>query len=333
MPTPTNKPGPQGWWEHDTDSPWKTLYRDLAMVSDMQDRCPAMFTPLAAPVVDDVRLAHFNRLQAAEGIDDGKDLTIVEKSLGLDLDEVDAQIIGSCVATSHIVNIGQRSLIEVAILGSDEDLLGKDYDGTTSLCPFGPYSYRAGRRIGGLNGMGDGSFCGAQIEGTMRYGYLPCDTPNLQSDFYPEPKSTRTYREWGARNTLMDRFAGAADQTVLTNSVQCRTTDEAKEQLIDRWAPLQICSSWGFRATNTTLANGHRLWTRRGSWPHSMQVVGIFEVGGRWVAKIRNQWGGFHDGNTFFHVDLNEFDRWIGNSVTMSIGELRQRQFDDPPLI
>jgi len=324
--------GPMGYWKHPRDSITRTLFHDQAYIGGMQEREPLAFQVGDAPKVDDYLLNHCKKLLADEGIEDGLDLTIVERAVGIVLDDLPAQQIGSCVASSHIALVGLRSLIEIVILGSSEDTLGRKVKGATdALCPFGCFSYRAGRRIAGINGNGDGSMCGPQIEGSMQWGTLPCDTPGLQSDYYPEPQSASLYRQWGAGNGLMDRYINAAAPTKQLKTVRCDDADTAKDQILNYWAPLQICSGWGFGSTGKQLPNGDILYRRSGSWSHSMQVVGFFKLSdGNWYVKIRNQWGKAHNGKAYFVVTAEEFSRWIRDSNTLSIAELEQRRPDGP---
>lgn len=324
--------GPMGYWKYRTDSPEKTVEQDRAAIAMMQDAVPRRFTATGPPKVDETIRQQCVEIGKSKGIEDGWDFTWLENLLEIPLNTLYRQLIGSCVATSHITLLATKMLHELVLFGENEELLGRKIQGRDSVCPFGPYSYRAGRKYAGINGRGDGSTCSGQIRGTMALGFLPCDTEGLQSDHWPEPKSTGLYRQWGANDSLMNNWTEKAGAFDLLDSEEIRSADDAKEHMLKLFQPLQICSGWGFAATNKRLPNGDVLYTRRGSWSHSMQVQAICMMSdNNWYVKIRNQWGNTHSGKNYFWVTLEEFSKWIRNSNTMSIGDIVMRKGSPDP--
>jgi len=304
-----------------------TVANDRRMIAQLQDIVPTRFTSMGPEKLDE----HIEKLCRIKGqedsIEEGWDMSWLEKVTNILLDDLANQIIGSCVATSHITLLATRMLHQVVLVGEAIELLGKKLSSRESICPFGPFSYRAGRKYAGINGRGDGSTCSGQIRGTMALGFLPCDTAALQSDFFPEPKSTDLYRSWGSNDTLMNTFLQVASSYDLEEAPEVNTADQAKIFLVDEKKPLQICSGWGFAPTNKRLPNGDYLHTKSGSWAHSMQVIAIVRMTDRnWYVKIRNQWGKYHKGKNYFWVSLEEFARWIRDSSTMAIGKIVSRK-------
>lgn len=322
----TDSEMPQGYWINRNDDPEKTIEMDRRALATMAETAPSRFVAHGVGSYDEAIHAQCLELGKADSIEEGWDMTWLETLCGVNLNDIAPQIIGSCVATSHIVLLATRALHEVVLLGRADELLGKDLSGRKSIAPFGPYSYRAGRKYAGISGRGDGSTCAGQIRGTMTYGFLPCDTPSLESDFFPEPKSTSLYRAWGANDSYLEKFADFGKSLDLVEAPEVRTVEQASE-LLQQFKPLQICSGWGFRPTGKRLPNGDILHSRSGSWAHSMQVQAICKMSdGNWYVKIRNQWGRtYHSGKPYFWVTIEEFAKWLRNSSTLAIGSLQNR--------
>ena len=324
---------PMGYWVNENDDPEKTVANDRRELERLADFVPGRFQHREARKCDKMiydRCWAFG--QERDKAVEGWDMSWLEEVVGIKLDLLPAQIIGSCVATSHITLIATRALTECLLLGQSEELLGRKLTNRDSICPYGPYSYRAGRKFAGINGNSDGSTCSGQIRGTMTYGYLPCDTASLESDFFPEPKSTGTYRRWGAGDSLLEQFASEGKKLDLVEAPECRDVETAI-QLLKEFKPLQICSGWGFRAASKRLPNGDTLYSRSGSWAHSMQVIAAVKMtDGQWYFKIRNQWGMAHSGKPYFWVASEEMQRWLRAASTYAIGELQQRK-SNPELV
>lgn len=328
------KVGPQGYWRNPADPIDKTIDEDRRSIAMLQDHVPNRFTAKADDREIDLTIYEqcvaIGKEDAAE---EGWDFTWLERLAGIELDTLYKQLIGSCVATSHITLLATRMLHEILLFGQGEELLGKQIQGRESICPFGPYSYRAGRKYAGINGRSDGSTCSGQIRGTMALGFLACDHPELDSDDFPEPKSTSLYRQWGSNDTLMNQFVDDAGKFDLLTSIECRDAETASTRMLDHFEPLQICSGWAFVPTDKRLPNGDILYRRRGSWMHSMQVQAKVKMtDNNWYRKIRNQWGNTHNGKNYFWIEEEEFARWIRDSNTMSIGEIQMRSGPDASL-
>lgn len=325
--------GPMGYWRNPLDDPQRTVDEDRRMLARMEDLVPARFSVVAEPELDPEMVEKcIQQGKDNHGVESGWDFTWAEEIAGIRLDTQFRQLIGSCVATSHISLLATKMLHQVLIGGEGQELLGRTVHGPTSICPFGPYSYRTGRKYAGINGRGDGSTCSGQLRGTMALGFLPCDTDGLQSDFFPEPKSTSLYRQWGSNDTLMNRWTQTAGVYDLLNTVQIRTEEEVWKHIVELHEPIQICSGWGFAATSRRLPNGDILYTRRGSWAHSMQLqAGVTMSDGNRYYKVRNQWGNAHSGKNYFWVTAEEMGRWIRNSSSFSIGRIVMRPAPDNP--
>ena len=330
MPVADVAPGPMGWWRNDTDAVFKTTLIEKTVIGEMEDLAPERMTTLAPADYDaDLAASIKSKLQA----DDGWGMWCLEEiAFDSDLGALWAQIIGSCVASSHIMLLGSRSIHEIVLKNDKEETLGDVVKGVDSCMPYGPYSYRVGRDAGGINGNGDGSFCAAQIKGTMKHGYLPCSTDGLSGRF-PEPDSESTYRAWGASNRYVSPFYAAGEKFDLVESVQVNDADEARRLLVEEYKPLQICSGWGFGPSHFDDKYGIWIYKRQGSWAHSMQIIGFMLIKGAWFVVVRNQWGrGAHKDpgrgvpKGCFIIPFELFARWIKDSVTMSIGELQQRK-------
>lgn len=288
----------------------------------------------------------FNKIKTLmdeDGIDDGLDLTYIEKAAFGKFLEWLAQIIGSCVASGEMRISTTRTMWEVLVLGQLEELWGLDLSGVNSFAAFAPYSYRAGRRIGNMN-SGDGSYCSVHIQGMLQYGKLPCWTPGLQSDAFPEPQSASTYRNWGSRsgNSLMDKFVETAKKFVLTESEQNTDADMAKQRLIEEFKPSMICSDWAFAPSHAhptwKLADGSPVWIYKRdtttSWPHNMSVVAFLKVAGQWYVKIRNSWGTkAHKNGDYFIIPIEVFAQWLAARYAESrtIGNI-QLALSVPPI-
>ena len=317
---------PMGYWVNENDPVETTVDNDRRTIAQMQELVPSRFATQAPKPYDKVIYDQCIEIGKKDSVEEGWDCTWLETLCNINLNNLAPQIIGSCVATSHITLLATRMLHEIVLLGQSEELLGRKLSGRDSICPYGPYSYRAGRKFAGINGRGDGSTCAGQIKGTMAHGFLPCDTQELTSDFFPEPKSKTTYREWGAYNTLLSKFQNTAEELDLIEAPEVTSVDQAKS-LLQEFKPLQICSGWGFRTTSKRLPNGEVLSSRSGSWAHSMQVQAIVKMtDGNWYVKIRNQWGNYHAGKPYFWVTIEEFGKWLRSASVMAIGEIKQRQ-------
>jgi len=237
----------------------------------------------------------------------------------------------NCVGYSHCMMLGSRIAYEILVEGDPEDLFD---DGTHSYVPYIPYSYGAGRvYVGGNKIRGDGSLCEWQIQGSMEYGFLPCGTPGLEGP-YPQ-SSERVGRQFGSSKSVLDKYKPEAMKYDLVNSWDIKDVDSAKDAVLVKRAPLQICSNWGFASAGVDNRYGIEIYRRSGQWAHSMQIIGMFLLKGQWFVVVRNQWGrnyhkapgaGVPAGSFIIPIEL--LASWIPNAVVMAIGELQGRQLD-----
>lgn len=323
----TEKPGPMGWG---VDEVTNRLDAEVAFTETFQagDAQFYMRHPAKA-VVNEPALKEIRELQAKDGIDDGIELGTIEKWVfGANLQWL-AQIVGSCVGSSFMRIAATRMMWEAFVLGEPEEVFGTKLIGTNNVAPFAPYGYRAGRKLGGLNG-GDGSFCSVQIRGAKEYGILPCSAEGLVSDAFPEPQSASTYRQMGNSNSFLEKFKPQAVKHRLMESEQVREAGTAKMLICEHFKPLQICSMWAFTPSYThaswTLEDGSQvvIYKRdtRTSWAHAMSVMGCVQVAGNWFVKIKNSWGNAHRNGDYFWITLELFDQWLRDAECMSVGDI-----------
>ena len=239
-----------------------------------------------------------------------------------------AQLIGSCVASGDFRTTVYRCVVQTMLLQQPVALVGDKISGSNNISFFAPYNYRAGRSIAGINGNSDGSLCMPHIKGKMQYGHLTCNASGLTSDAYPEPQDKRLYKQWGANDSLLNRFRDQA-KCYLTESEPVKDGDFAHEAICKRFKPFNICSLWAFKSTNKPLGKGPDgkpiyLWTRnrRDQWAHNMSVVGCAVYKGRHYILIENSWGNFHDGNRIFAIELSEFAAWLRDAECQTVGNI-----------
>lgn len=243
-----------------------------------------------------------------------------------------SQLIGNCVGASHAALIAAKIAQEVYAEGEAEEPLGM----MNLAMPFWPYTYGVGRWVGGMLGPGDGSYCGAQIEGSKKYGFLPCFTPGLEvysgSGNAALPQGSASANKlFGRSKAEIQKWTDKAAAFDLLEAPQAKTGDDAMKLVVEQKIPLQICSNWGFKYDKFDSHYGVHLYKRSGSWPHSMQVMAIFKIKGQWFTAIRNQWGlDAHKGSPeigipggCFVIPFELFSTWIRSSETLGIGAIQ----------
>ncbi len=308
------KIGKMGWGDP-RDNPTHTLYRERIAFEVASD----LFTPFEVLQEQEATESPIEaELRQLMPFDKGWDFEYADKLIyGQHL--TFQQNIGNCVGASHCMLLASKVAHEILIEGDPEEPLG---DQASSPIPYVPYSYGAGRvYIGGNRINGDGSLCEWQIQATMEYGFLPSDQDGLTG--VPQG-SAGTGRSWGRSKATLDKWLPQAkaydmESTPITSADQCRTA------LVDHKHPSQICSSWGFAVQRYDSKYDLNLYTKSGSWAHSMQVIAIFEKKGAWFVKIRNQWGETHKDGMSFVIPFELFERWIPQSSTATIGEIKGR--------
>jgi hypothetical protein len=235
------------------------------------------------------------------------------------------QNIGNCVGASHVQALADRIAHEILAMGEAEDPLGAGLLGM----PFIPFTYGVGRWVGGMLGPGDGSYCGAQIDGTMKYGFLLCSTPGLEkyagsgADGLPQGTASAG-RLFGRSKAEIEKFTSAAKDFDLLDAPKCETGDDVHKCIIETKAPVQICSNWGFAFAGKDSATGLNLYKKSGSWSHSMTIRAVFGIKQRWFWRVRNQWGrqAHKDGDTFV-IPAELGAQWVKQAEAIGIGAIQ----------
>lgn len=319
--------GPEGWGiANEPVEKWLTLEKKA--YDEIAEVAPQYLARAKAKEPNAELMSKIVDLQKQNGIDEGFCfLFLAHVVIGKFIPWL-AQLIGSCVASGDARTTTYRGMTEVFLLNDPESLPGPDLSGTNAMSFFAPFNYRAGRREAGIDGYSDGSLCKPHIKGKMKYGHLPCSTPGLNSDAYPEPQRTGTYKDWGANNLLMDKFSDVARKFPLVNSEKIDKAEDAKVVINDLFQPLNICSAWSFVPDYQHPSweiDGQPVWIyKRGRqpWYHNMSVVGFVRVAGKWYVIIENSWGKAHKNGTFFVIPAELFDSWLRSAECQSVGEI-----------
>lgn len=317
-------------WGEPVQTEQGRLDSERRMFSTVMEANQDEFTPKDAPDYNEQRFKVVKDLMEADGIEDGFSTNHVEAAVFGSMLVWLAQIIGSCVGSGGGRGWTQRVLIELFLLNEPEKPFGTELIGTNNVCQFIPYSYRAGRRRGGLN-RGDGSFCSVHIEGFMKDGALPCSAPGIQSDAFPEPQSSSTYRSMGNSNSFMDKFKPIAQKYLMTESVKITDADQGMEVMTKKFQPFMVCSSWAFEPAEKhptwKLADGTPVYiyrrNKRTSWAHNMTIVAFIKVSGKWYVKVKNSWGmKAHRNGDWFVIPIEVFAEWCRSAEIASIGNI-----------
>lgn len=327
--------GPTGWGLEDRNAAQNRILEQASQAAPEISR--VLITARGAigasgldPIIEKAIRSRFK-------FDEGWDFMVAERIV-LGYSELETwmarQLVGNCVGDSHCGLISLRIAHEVVAEGDAEDPLGRGHLGA----PFIPYSYGVGRWAGNMLGPGDGSYCGAQMEGTLKHGFLPCFVEGL-SQYASDgdaalPQGTATAnRLFGRSKSEIEKWTSKAVPFKMTEAPKAETADEAKLLMTEKYTPLQICSDWAFKYKGLDDKYGVHLYQRdRGdSWSHSMQVVLMFAIKGQWFVGIRNQWGfDAHRGSPeigiapgVFIITMEEFAVWMKQSEVMGIGEIQ----------
>jgi hypothetical protein len=273
-----------------------------------------------------------HQIQLENGIDGGFCFLFLYQALFGNQPRWCPQLISSCVASGDMRTTVYRMLAQVYLLNTPEQLPGTEMEGPSSIAFFAPYNYRAGRREGNIRGKKGGSLCLPHIRGKMKYGHLPCSTPGLNADTFPEPQSTDDYTQWGRNNRMMDQHVRTASQYKLLESEPINHIDSQRTTILDHFKPANICSNWAFKPDykHPTWRDefGDPVWifTRdtKDEWKHNMSVVGFVTVNDAEYVIIENSWGQIHKGRRWFCITADEFDTWVhyDSSVVQTVGEI-----------
>lgn len=284
----------------------------------------------AKEVKNEGLLKRVRELMAKDGMEGGFSfLHLLEAVAGRPVEWL-PQLIGSCVASGDKETTAARMFAEVHLFNEPESLPGSETSGRSNISFFAPYSYRAGRKLAGINGNGDGSLCVPHIRGKMQFGHLPCDASNLTSDSFPEPQDQAYYRRWGSSDAMLNQFTEVGGKFRLLESEKVRTVDELKTLAVEHHKPANQCSIWAFKrgekieGWKTRDGNPVFRWVRdtRAEWAHNLSRMGYVEIGGRWFGIVKNTWGPFHDGRSWFVIDEETDADWIRQSEVQSVGNI-----------
>lgn len=324
-------PGKMGWGE-EFQSHANRFGVEQRLFGGLEETRPAFVMNRAARAENPVVAQAVKDAMAADGMTGGFSCRHIEKVVFGDFLKWQAQKIGSCVASGGMRLLARRCLIEAFLLNDPESVFGTTLVGVNNVAPFGPYSYRAGRKKAGINGNGDGSYCSAHVDGAADYGVLPCSTASLVSDAFPEPQVERVYREWGANDTLLNKFAAEGRKLKLLESTKIKSPDQAKTILPKQKKPYMVCSMWAFRPDyqhpTWKLADGSPVIIYKrdtgNQWAHNMSIDAIV-IGpdGHWYVVVDNSWGpNAHKNGSYFVIPFELYVTWLPQSEQVSIGEV-----------
>lgn len=296
----------------------------------------ALMRQKAKQVKDEDLLAKVRSLMAQDGMGEGFSFLHLHEAIFGKLPDWKPQLIGSCVASGDKETTAARMLAEVFLFQEAESLPGAFTSTTDNVSFFAPFSYRAGRKLAGINGNGDGSLCLPHIRGKMQYGHLPCSTKGIASDDFPEPQNQSTYRAWGATDKFLNEFAGEAGKYKLLESERVRTPDEMWTLHVEHHKPANICSMWAFKrgpkhpTWKTRDGQPVYIWVRdtRQEWAHNMSRMGYVRVGNERFAIVKNTWGPFHDGRSWFVIDDQTDEAWLRQAECQTVGNIDMK--DNP---
>jgi len=308
-------------WGLATLTPQEVRRVEAIARSKLENDAPSRCTVQPAkPVLNFNLLATVMEKMRADGIDGGFSFRHLEAAVfGSPLNWL-RQLIGSCVASGGRIVDSGRMIAESFLLGDPEEIFGSGTVGTNNVSPFAPFSYRAGRKLAGFNGRDDGSLCDPHIRGKMTIGLLPCSAVGLgqYTDAFPEPQREETYRQWGADDTLLNRFTEQAKRFVLLESSAPDSAEKIKEALTT-FKPMQICSGWAFKPDKPhptwKLADGSPVWIytrdRNDEWQHNMSLYGWHQLASREeFCEVRNTWANYHKNGDWFVIRAEEADAW-----------------------
>lgn len=322
-------PGKMGWGLP-VQSDASRLDTEKRMFEVLMEQNPYAFQPAADPNYNEQRFKIVKDLMEADGIEDGFSSNHVEKAAFGSYLQWLAQIIGSCVGSGGGRVWTQRVLTEVFLLNDPEEPFGTQLTGPNNVCSFIPYNYRGGRKRGGLN-SGDGSFCSVHIQSFLEDGAVPCSTPGIQTDAFPEPQNARTYRSLGNSNSFLDQFKSIGTQYLMTNSTKITSADQGLEVFTKKFEPFMICSMWAFEPAQKhptwKLADGTPVYiyrrNTRTSWAHNMSIVAFVKVSGNWFVIVKNSWGmSAHRNGDWFAIPIELFASWCRTAEIGSIGNI-----------
>lgn len=313
-------------WGLETETPDEKLKNE----KERADSLPFLVTAAEAPAASQLDEAIVKIIKSKFRFDKGWNFWTVEEMVyGIYMMIV--QLIGNCVGASHCALLATRIAHEILVEGQPEEALGK----LQLAQPFIAYSYGVGRMAGNMLGPGDGSYCSAQMEGTEKYGFLPCSTPGLDayagSGDAALPQGTASAeRLFGRSRSEILKWTEKAVKFKMAKSPRVTTADEVWDMIVEKHIPLQICSSQGFRFKEYDASLDANIYVRGGSWSHSMQLKAAVEKNGRRFVGVGNQWGrqahkgspGLNIPDGCMAVPWEELVPWMRSAEVMGIGEI-----------
>lgn len=326
----STQPGPMGWGigEQSIKERYEAEHVALEKMAEAMPACT--FEQRARDVVDSPILEKTNELMMADDVEDGFSFHYLEAAIWGALIVWIAQSIGSCVASGGMRGIFARTIAQIFLFGEAAEFFGTvkpDQNSAKSLASFAPYSYGVGRQIGGIDSGGDGSFCGAHIQGLMG-GILPCWASGLDQfcKQFPEPIANEgNYRQWGDRQfrDVRSQFKPVAEEFRLKESTKVTSASKGLEFLTQHYKPMMICSSWGFAPAQQISGSKFFIYKRSGSWAHNMTIYGALKIKGNWYIVVKNSWGmTAHKNGDYFLVPIEVFDSWLREAECQTIGDL-----------
>lgn len=323
-------------WGLPNDTVEDRFYKEATAFEQLANAAPQLLIRHAPkPVVDSTLFQKIRNLHALDGIEEGYCTDYIHEAIDGKPVKYLPQLIGSCVASGDFRNTADRIRTEVFLLNEPETVLGVNWNDRDNIAPFAPYSYRAGRKIARINGMGDGSLCVPHIQGKLQYGILPCWAKDkrgneIVSDAFPEPQSMTLYRQWGANDTLLESFSDVGKTFLQTETEKVTTVEQVCDLLTIHFKPMNICSMWAFKSREKHPTWKYRdgspvyIWARNRSdeWAHNMSINGFALVSGNRFYKIRNSWGDYHNKRDHFWITEDELELWLKEAEVQSVGDI-----------
>jgi hypothetical protein len=319
-----------GGWGQEILTDSKKLYNEQKSVDTLQRE-----TGLVCSVADAVGGTQpkiIEKVKSQFKFDEGWDFMVAERmvyNMTADQTLMVTQNIGNCVGDSHCCDLAARIAHEI-VFGDGDSPLGSGNMGV----PFIAFSYGVGRMEGNMLRGGDGSYCGAQMSGTLKWGFLAADEPGLEVYGSLPQGSAASGRLFGRSKAEIMKWTDKAAKLKLTEAPRAKTAQDVVDGITKKFMPFQICSGQGFVYKGFDSKYGVHLYVPGGRWSHSMQLVAAFAIKGQWFVVIRNQWGqNKHKGSPEIGIaggcmviTLETLERWMRSSECMAIGEIKGRR-------
>lgn len=194
------------------------------------------------------------------------------------------QMEGSCVGAAGARSYTQTICGDIVVRGTTEEV--KD------IFPWATWGI--GRRMGGLNSRGGGSFGSVQARAVSEWGMLAADDPRL-----PQPKNRDGWLVWSSKIELdfstprtwsppESELAPAAGEHKMGYTAQIKTWDELLQAFAQGYG-VTCASMYG---TRPAVSEGFLIGPWNGSWAHQMSWSGYYThpTLGPLIA-VDNQWG------------------------------------------